>query len=67
MALLGLRRPEPKSKGVDGYKLPIVDPSALISSPLLSYLLAVVAIADVIMDGVHEGLYCLRSAAVPAT
>ncbi len=64
MAWLGLTRPAPKSKGVEGYNLS--DPSAIISSPLLSYLLAVVEIADAIIDGVHKGLYCLMSAAIPA-
>lgn len=66
MAQLGVTRPEPNSKGVEGYKLPILNPSAIITCPWLSYLVAVVAIADDIMDGVHEGLYCFISAAIPA-
>lgn len=36
------------------------------SSPLISYLVAVVEIADAISDGVHKGLCCLMSAAIPA-
>jgi len=63
-ARVGLTWPAPKSKGVEGYKLS--DPSAIICSPLMSYLLAVVEIAEAIIDGVHKGLYCLMSAAIPA-
>jgi hypothetical protein len=66
MARVELTRPAPKSKGVEGDKLPILFPSAIISSPLLSYLVAVVEIADAIIDGVQRGLHCLMSAAIPA-
>lgn len=68
MARLGKTRPEPNSKGVEGYKLLIPNPSAIITCPLLSsYLVAVVAMADATMEGVHEGLCCFISAAIPAT
>lgn len=35
-------------------------------SPRLSWVLAVVDIAEAIIDGVHDGLYCFIIAATPA-
>lgn len=59
--------PAPKSKWAAGYKLAISYPSAIIGSPRLSKMVAVVDIAEALIDSVHEGLYCLISAAIPAT
>lgn len=66
MARVGLMWPEPISKGVEVVRLKS-EFSDIIASPRLSCLVAVVDIAEPIMEGVHVGLHCLMSAAIPAT
>lgn len=63
---IGFTRPAPKPNGAEGYKVSMPNPLAIIGSPRLSCRIAVVDIAEAIIDGVQEGLFCLIRAAMPA-